>query len=773
MDGRVRDRVADWSERPVEGVDGVCDLADRQFSGVVEHATGTAWFAMLNGRILGVHDGRIEDFEGARATARSAPEPGVALLVAMLAADADPEDRYYTEDTPVSQAHETLSAGGFVGFLELSENVLSGDYYVAYYGDRSMPVAFVGNSDRLVTGDEALERADDEVGIYHVYAVDVETVDLPRDTTTETAPATDAASGDGSDPGPDSVRDPEAAGFGEGGSSVDAGADGRDTPGGDTAGVQGADPATGGTEGGADGAGTPTPTPTPADGSSSSGDAADEQRDASERHSRETEYGSSTGLDGRTGRRRTSTTREFDDGADDGTDGVGGHDTRDQDLDWDRERGGDETAAEPGAGRGATVGDTERDTSDGRPGETTADDVPGRPGSNEAEAGTSREGRGETGRDTTAPAGPEDGDDGRETGSHASSGGAGREGHPEAAAAPAELREQVETHERRIEQLRDRAASLESAGERAAEDRQAIRTELEEVAADLSDLRRTVVRLDRTVDRMTADGGPNGAGVTDDTAGDTDPTDDGGARSNDMTAETALAETTLLLRYGSRSEPTLETAHDDAEVDRAAVEENLRVDVHTPFDDAGATVDGESHRAFIEHRIEYRFFEWLARDLLFEIRETGAQGALRDLYDALPSIDRAELRSTIAVDHEDEETEREDATFDVVVRDAHERPLVVARLNPTRDPATEESIVGLRDSANVVGEHTDLAAAFSVTESYFSGSARDAAEEATADSILSRNARESYVKLSRKRGYHLCLVAVGSDEAFHLRVPDL
>ncbi|PSQ58847.1 hypothetical protein BRD18_04875, partial [Halobacteriales archaeon SW_7_71_33] len=188
MDERVRDRVADWSERPVEGFDGLRDLVDEEFSGVVEAATGTARFAMLSGRVLGVHGGRIEEFEDADAVARSAPEPGVALLVAMLAADAEPEDRYYTEDTPVSKAHETLSAGGFVGYLELSENVLSGDYYVAYYGDRSMPVAFVGNSDRLITGEEVLERADDEVGIYHVSAVDVETVELPG-TTTEPAPA--------------------------------------------------------------------------------------------------------------------------------------------------------------------------------------------------------------------------------------------------------------------------------------------------------------------------------------------------------------------------------------------------------------------------------------------------------------------------------------------------------------------------------------------------------------------------------------------------------
>jgi len=193
--------------------------------------------------------------------------------------------------------------------------------------------------------------------------------------------------------------------------------------------------------------------------------------------------------------------------------------------------------------------------------------------------------------------------------------------------------------------------------------------------------------------------------------------------------------------------------------------------VHTPFDDRTATVDGRPYHEFVADRIEYRFFGWLVRDLLFEIRETGTQDALRDLYDALPSIDRAELRSTVAV--EDEAGDEASVAFDVVVRDAHERPLVAARINASRDPATEEMVVDLHDSASHVGESADLAAAFSVTESYFSGSARDAAEEATADSLLRRNAKESYVRLSRKRGYHLCLVAVGSDAGFHLRVPDL
>ncbi len=792
MDQRVRDRVANWSERPVEGLDGVGSLADQGFSGVVESAAGTAWFAMLNGSILGVHGGRIEDFEGADAVARSAPDPGVALLMAMLAADADPEERYYTEDTPVSQAHQTLGSGGFAGYLELSENVLSGDYYVAYYGEHSAPVAFVGNSDRLITGDEALDRADDEVGIYQVYAVDLEVVDLPgRDgdssagTAASTTTDTDVYDPSGDDPstGEDGTRRIEAPDSADSvedaptdvGSTRTVGTTSRD-----------ADPGTG-------------TQPTHAgEAGRDPGDDSDPDRSGRDR---DTEYGSSTSYGTRPGGRTGSTDpeREFYSDLDpEDDDRTGPDDTADHGgatgADPDRATGTDTggvtdtgTGTAPADGpTGDTVHGGDTDTAETRADRATdaGADPTGAPSDAAPAGGDTPPANGATpdergdGRGT-APAGGRDAPAGSARDAGDGPGAAGGGG-----GVPADLRDRIEEHQRRLEELRERAADLEAADERAREAHEGLRAEVEDIAADLGDLRRTVVRLDRTVERLESGGGTreDAAGEAT-TASETDGDDDGDGTTpdaeqsdasasggRDMSPETALAETTLLLRYGSRGAPTLSAAHDDTGVERGAVEENLRVDVHTPFDDRAATVDGQPFREFIEGRIEYRFFEWLVRDLLFEIRETGTQDALRDLYDALPSIDRAELRSTVVVESEDGE---EEVVFDVVVRDAHERPLVVARINASRDPATEEMVVGLRDSASRVGEDADLAAAFSVTESYFSGSARDAAEEATADSILSRNSKESYVKLSRKRGYHLCLVAVGSDEEFHLRVPDL
>ena len=50
--------------------------------------------------------------------------------------------------------------------------------------------------------------------------------------------------------------------------------------------------------------------------------------------------------------------------------------------------------------------------------------------------------------------------------------------------------------------------------------------------------------------------------------------------------------------------------------------------------------------------------------------------------------------------------------------------------------------------------------------------ALETATEATGGGILSRDKRESFVRLSRKDGFHLCLVE-SRDGDFHFSVPDL
>ncbi|MFB6097124.1 MAG: transcriptional regulator, partial [Haloferacaceae archaeon] len=179
MESQIIDEVTEWESRGYSGgYAGLHRLADEDFTGAVTEGMG--WLFMLNGRVVGVFDGSIEDFADADGTAYEAPHPSLPLLLAMKGTGGETRAKYYTEDTPLSQVDGTLSSGGFTGYVELSENVLSGDYYVVYHGGRSLACAFVGNSRKLLTGDEAFDRADDEVGIYEVVDVDVEVIEIPE-----------------------------------------------------------------------------------------------------------------------------------------------------------------------------------------------------------------------------------------------------------------------------------------------------------------------------------------------------------------------------------------------------------------------------------------------------------------------------------------------------------------------------------------------------------------------------------------------------------------
>ncbi len=170
--------AAEWDVVPAgQGHEGLRTLAADGFSGGV--TDGAAWAMLTNGRVVGVVDGSVESFADADLTAHEAPDPALPLLLVMRERSAAPRAQYYTEETPLSELDATLRGGGFTGFVELSENVLSGDYYVVYYGGDRLPVAFIGGNRRLTTGDEAFERADDEVGIYAVHDADVSVVDVP------------------------------------------------------------------------------------------------------------------------------------------------------------------------------------------------------------------------------------------------------------------------------------------------------------------------------------------------------------------------------------------------------------------------------------------------------------------------------------------------------------------------------------------------------------------------------------------------------------------
>lgn len=178
MDPRIEAALDEWRFRACDpGYAGLHALADAEFTGAV--TTGETVGFMVNGRLVGLSGGTTESFWGTDFTALEAEGPALPLLCAMLESSAQEEGEYYTGETPITEVDEMLSSGSFTGYLELSENVFSGDYFSIYYGGTSFNAAFLGTEDRILTGDEAKHRAAEEVGIYTVNSVSIDVVDIP------------------------------------------------------------------------------------------------------------------------------------------------------------------------------------------------------------------------------------------------------------------------------------------------------------------------------------------------------------------------------------------------------------------------------------------------------------------------------------------------------------------------------------------------------------------------------------------------------------------
>lgn len=152
--------------------------------------------------------------------------------------------------------------------------------------------------------------------------------------------------------------------------------------------------------------------------------------------------------------------------------------------------------------------------------------------------------------------------------------------------------------------------------------------------------------------------------------------------------------------------------------------------------------------------------------LLFDLRETGHENGLEQLYDALPRIDRIDFGGAVDAGEEG------DLTFDVVFRNRMGEPLIVADCVDTREPIGEKRVASLVRAANETKGNTEkLAGAMLATTSFFDPGALETAAEATRSGLLGRTARESYVTLSRRSDYHLCLIEMR--DVFHVRVPEL
>ncbi|ELY70150.1 DUF7527 domain-containing protein [Natrinema versiforme] len=896
MDPRTQERVEEWDSRQFSGgFDGLSDLADADFSGAVS-AVGT-WLFMLNGRIIGVVDGDIEDFETASGTRYEAPHPSLPLLCAMEERGGETRAKYYTNETPLREVDNTLQSGSFTGYIELSENVLSGDYYAVYYGGRRMAAAYIGNAGRLLTGDEAFERAADEVGIYEVTDVEIEVTDVPGtgdagvgddatgadetadgadsrsepvspadpgapdsgDSSTEPAAesssssiepinvsSTDSSgSADAADPDPIedvTVDDPSSLT-----SDIDLTGDPSgitatdETPGESdraSAGITDAEPDAGpaaserGDAAGSrtddspvtdspDGDSTETgPDAVPAtddesDASSPTADAAEavaavdaepveaDPDDAVADPDTETAAASPDLAEVEAAaeeleRNDISWVDEDDEGAahegpdgddtpdlaaDDGTATAADASPEEEDegdleeqfereeawretrripsIDPDNseadesaaasagERGGQESrsAASPSTGADAGTDPATAASSNGVQSDSpTAEST--------TAAGQSSETREQRSRSQSRGRGSQETGQSRSEPSTSTSERSQNRGASEEQERIAALTEKLETLQEQRDALVEKAEELEA-------ERDRLRSENDELSSTVDRLQSRIEELETELEReraRTQDAGSAASG--------------GAGGGTQLSAQQALSGTNLFVRYASKSQPTLEKAHDGA-ADRNDVAANLQLEHHTQFDSADTVVDGEPFADFLASSMEYRFVDWLTEMLLYEIRDTGNADGLGDLYDAIPRIDRAELDATISLEDDDTEDVPDQVTFDVVAFDKMGNPLVLVTLNDSREPASTELLEGLEEAASAVkANYPDLAAAIAVTSSYFEPGALEVAERATSGGFLSRGSKLSYVNLSRKEGYHLCLVESRS-EGFHMNVPEL
>jgi len=929
MNTRTQERVERWESRSFSGgYGGLRDLSDSDFSGAVEAAG--AWLFMLNGRVVGIHEGSIEDFEDASGTAHVAPDPALPLLFSMWETGGETQGKYYTEDTSISEVDDTLTSGSFTGYLELSENVLSGDYYVVYYGGRSMSAAFVGNKEELLGSDEAFERADDEVGIYEVIDVDVDVIEIPEpddaDATDDSEAADDAAvaggpaaTGDREDvsaagtdasvpddasaandaPAGASTPDDTASSPGEttdrietagrestvGGvedsSSPASDADARandpdarsaeeriagyedvefdDDPG---VSAEDADDAIPGSD--PDGlpdelvddiepASSTDPARTPSsedrepdddasgdverrtderppvddrsaarddphldDRGDSSGESdrgaeprtgsteADEQTDrvgADDRASRSSQRpdrdavsdgavrdrspasdagdaapardpASSPSVDGPAGRGRSASDRSAGSVSETPDDAGAG-----SEIDWENvstipsldpdHSSTPEPADAGGTAASASAGGPTSPSAAASGSSTPRSDNRGvRPGQNGGAGGrtneASRQSSSRQSDRNAARRSRRDADGQSSQPSDRQSTGADRQ-----RAAPARSAEaNAGPSQADLEEREERIEKLEAVVERVREERDDLKSDRDRLEGENDSLRDEIAQLEGEIERLESEVDRLESAL-----------EDAGVTAHDAATQLhpseAIAGTNLFVRYRSKGEATLESAHaGDADAD--AVNGNVRLERHTQFDADDAAVNGQPYGEFLESTLEYQFVRWTVEQLLYEIRDTGHAGGLKDLYDALPDVDRAELGGEVDIVYEEGgEQITEQATFDVVLRDRMGNPLVVADLNDSRDPATESMLVELESAASRIKQANDeLAAAFLVTSSFFEPGALEAVAEATSGSLLSRDSRESFVKLSRKQGYHLCLVEARADE-FHINVPEL
>ncbi len=633
MESRLEAVIEGWQLRSCDpGYAGLHELEADEFSGAVlaDGARGI----MVNGRLIGILDGTIESFWGAELRVMEAEDPATPLWGAMVAKDAEVQAEYYTGETTISEVDGTLSSSKFTGYLELSENVFSGDYYVLYYGGTSLSVAFVGTDDQVITGEEAFQRANEEVGIYEVKSVDIEVIDIPDaevDDSARQALESDESEDDSLEPAPE----------------ANAQADQESTP----APEQTEDPE--------------TDEPSTSDEGLSMAKATDEEQQLSH---------------------LAEAARAADGDAVASLASAGDA----KQADWSSREVEVIPSLDPGRSTTPPVAQRDDTSSSGmstpRPRPTSTDDTESEPGGNP-----------------------------QPTGSHSPP--------------PQEAEQEITTLETERDELAAENERLESTIEE-------LETEIERLETELEELRQST-------------------------------------EAGDMAPATAISGTNLFIGYQSKAHPTLNDAiHGGASA--TDLQENLQLDWHTEFDASDVRIGEKLFDEFLPETLQHRFAEWLVGALVFELRDTGAEGEMPDLYRVLPEMDRIEFEGEVPV-HTEEDGKRESQVypFDIVVRNSMGDPLLLFDVNDDRDPVAQEAVNRIIESAHTVATARDsVAAAGYVTSSYYEPAGLESATDATSSGLLRGGSKRGFVNVSRKRGFHLCLIEARGD-SFHVTVPEL
>lgn len=301
--------------------------------------------------------------------------------------------------------------------------------------------------------------------------------------------------------------------------------------------------------------------------------------------------------------------------------------------------------------------------------------------------------------------------------------------------------ESVEDLRRRITALERERDALETERDNLLEERDHLNTRITQLQERINDLEATSTSASTASSTTTSTG-------------------------SELVPEKALSGTSLFVRYHNQNRATLTDAY-HGEATPEEVNDNLTLEHHTSFNANNTVVENEPFEQFLTDSIEFDVVSWVVRDLLHVIYNAGYEDDLADLYDYIPDIDRAALHARNTVDGTS-------IYFDVVCFDKRGDPLLVVNIHDSNEPTTEADLEALLDDASVAASQWPVTGALLVTTSYFESDALTVADDATAGGggLFGSSNRANYVRLSRKSGFHLCLVEARQRQ-FHVAMPDL